>query len=66
MRRGSGKVHVRWHMVTYRPGSSVPEHWIGKWLLCCDSLGDFLPKTSALCVVDDFGDLVAVPMRAPA
>ena len=68
MRRGSSNVEVTWHMVA-RPRAdygSVPDHWIGKWLVCCGGLDGFLPKTYALCVVDDFGDLVPVPMGSDA
>lgn len=65
MTRGSSTVKVTWHMVRSRSAPAIPEHWIGKWLVCCSALAEVLPYCSAICVVDDFGDLVPVPMRAP-
>lgn len=66
MTRGSSSVKVTWHLVPPRPGSLMPEHCIGKWLVCCHALDGILLRSTAFCVVDDFGDLVPVTNRGTA
>ena len=34
---------------------------IGKWLVCCTALYGVFERMTAICVVDDFGNLVRVP-----
>jgi hypothetical protein len=64
--RGSACVQVRWHLVRQRPGANLPEHYIGKWLVQCPAMDWVLPRSTALCVVNDFGDLVPVTYRGAA
>lgn len=66
MTRGSSSVQVTWHLVPNRPDMTLPENFIGKWLVSCQALDDFLPRVTVLCVVDDFGDLVPVTNRGTA
>lgn len=35
MTRGSSSVQVTWHLVPNRPDMTLPENFIGKWLVSC-------------------------------
>lgn len=34
---------------------------IGRWLVVCTAVSAIFGRSTAMCVVDDFGDLVGVP-----